>query len=133
MSNISTTNIDTSPVFIEQGTFEDGVLTLAGAATVKAGTILAVDSSTQKYVLFVKGGNTNENGIPKAVLTYDLVATGAGDRPVRVGLAGDVRLDKLIINADGDNSNVDKTVMDQLRDYGIVVRTVKNLSSLDNQ
>lgn len=133
MSNISTTNIDTSPVFIEQGIFEDGVLTLAGAATVKAGTILAVDSSTQKYVLFVKGGNTNENGIPKAVLTYDLVVTGAGDQPVRVGLAGDVRLDKLIINADGDNSNIDKTVMDQLRDYGIVVRTVKNLSSLDNQ
>lgn len=133
MSNITITNIDNSCVFFPDAKFEDGLLTFAGAGTVKAGTILAVDSSTLKYVPFVKGGSTNENGIPKAVLSYVVTATGAGDKSVRVGIDGDVRLDKLVINADGNNSNVDKAVIDQLRDYGIVARKVTELDSLDNQ
>lgn len=133
MSNITITNIDNGSVFIEQGQFEDGLLTFAGAATVVEGTILAVDSVSLKYVPFVKGGTTNENGIPKAVLTYDVTATGAGDEIIRAGIQGDVRIDKLIIDADGDGSNVDKAVLDQLRDYGITPRTVSELNILDNQ
>ncbi len=133
MSNITATNIDNGSVFIEQGQFEDGLLTFAGAATVVEGTILAVDSVSLKYVPFVKGGTTNENGIPKAVLTYDVTAAGAGDESIRAGIEGNVRIDKLIIDADGDGSNVDKAVLDQLRDYGITPRTVTELNDFDNQ
>lgn len=133
MSNLTATNIDNGSVFIDCGEFEDGLLTFAGAGTVVEGTILAVDSTTLKYVPFVKGGTTNENGIPKAVLTYDVVAAGAGDEAIRAGIEGYVRIDKLVIAADGDSSNVDKAVQDQLRDYGITPRTVSELNSFDNQ
>jgi hypothetical protein len=133
MSNLTATNIDNGSVFIDCGEFEDGLLTFAGAGTVVEGTILAVDSTTLKYVPFVKGGITNENGIPKAVLTYDVVAAGAGDEAIRAGIEGYVRIDKLVIAADGDSSNVDKAVQDQLRDYGITPRTVSELNSFDNQ
>ena len=131
--SMTATNIDNGSIFIEPGQFEDGLLTFAGAATVVAGTILAVDSVSLKYVPFVKGGTTNENGIPKAVVTYDITATGAGDLPVRAGIEGDIRIDKLIIDADGDGSNVDKAVLDQLRDYGITPRSVSELNIYDNQ
>jgi len=133
MSNLTATNIDNGSVFIDCGEFEDGLLTFAGAGTVVEGTILAVDSVSLKYVPFVKGGSTNENGIPKAVLTYDVVAAGAGDEVIRAGIEGYVRIDKLVIAADGDSSNVDKAVQDQLRDYGITPRTVSELNSFDNQ
>jgi len=133
MSNLTATNIDNGSVFIDCGEFEDGLLTFAGAGTVVEGTILAVDSVSLKYVPFVKGGSTNENGIPKAVLTYDVVAAGAGDEAIRAGIEGYVRIDKLVIAADGDSSNVDKAVQDQLRDYGITPRTVSELNSFDNQ
>ncbi len=133
MSNLTATNIDNGSVFIDCGEFEDGLLTFAGAGTVVEGTILAVDSVSLKYVPFVKGGATNENGIPKAVLTYDVVAAGAGDEAIRAGIEGYVRIDKLVIAADGDSSNVDKAVQDQLRDYGITPRTVSELNSFDNQ
>jgi len=133
MSNITITQIDNSSVALPDGAFEDGLLTFGGAGTVVEGTILAVDSISLKYVPFVKGGSTNENGIPKAVLTHDATATGAGDVAIRPLVAGEIRKDKLVINADGDASNVDKAVLDQLRDYSIVARSVQELGEYDNQ
>ena len=78
MSNITITNVDTGNVILESGDFEDGALVFAGVATVLEGTILARDSVSLKFVPFVKGGATNENGIPKAVITYEVTSTGAG-------------------------------------------------------
>ena len=97
------------------------------------GTILARDSVSGLLVIFVKGGSTNENGIPKAVITYELVAAGAGDFPVRVLVSGSVRKERLIIDADGDATNIDAAVMDQLRDYSIVAIDVSELNIQDNQ
>jgi len=131
--SLTITDIDNGGVLIHGDAFADGLLTFGGAGTVLDGTILARDSVSLKYVPFVKGGTTNENGIPKAVVTYDVTAAGAGDVAVRVLTAGDVRTDKLVIDADGDASNVDSAVLDQLRDYGIVASTVTELNSQDNQ
>lgn len=133
MANMTATNISNSSVFFDGEEFGDGLLTFAGAATVLEGTILARDSVSLKYVPFVKGGIVNENGIPKAVLTYDVTATGAGDIAIRAGIEGYVRIDKLIIDADGTGANVDAAVLDQLRDYGITPQTVQELNSFDNQ
>jgi hypothetical protein len=133
MSNLTITNIDNGSVFVNCGEFDDGLLTFGGAGTVVEGTILARDSVSLKYVPFVKGGSTNENGVPKAVLTYDVTATGAGDVSIRAGIEGYVRIDKLVIDADGDGSNVDAAVLDQLRDYGITPLTVTELNDYDNQ
>lgn len=134
MPNINITNVDMGPSPILQGaSFRDDVLTFAGADTFVAGTILARDSVSGNLVPFVKGGVTNENGIPKVILTYDVEATGAGDVPVRVGVAGEYRKEQLVIDADGDDSNIDAAVIDQLRDYGLTPIDVDELNILDNQ
>ncbi len=133
MPNLTTTNVDLGNVVLEGVADHDELLTFAGADTFAEGTILARDSSSLKLVLFVKGGVTNENGIPKAVLTYEVIATGAGDESVRVLQKGKVNFNRLIIDSDGDNSNIDNAVMDQLRDYGIETQNVQDLSILDNQ
>ena len=84
-----------SSVFIKKAAYTDELLTLAGADTIAAGTILARDTSTLNMVLFVKGGTTNGNGTPTTVLEYEVTATGAGNVPVRVPGTGVVRQDRL--------------------------------------
>lgn len=133
MDNITITNCDLANVILADAEFEDDLLTFGGAGTVLAGTILARDSSSLKLVPFVKGGSTNENGIPKAVLTYAVTATGAGDVAVRAGISGSYNENLLVIDADGDNSNIDAAVRDQLRNYGLVPRDVTELNFYDNQ
>lgn len=133
MANLTTTNLNIGSSILQEADFRDDTLTLAGADTIVAGTILARDSSTLKLVLFVKGGTTNENGIPKVILTDEVVATGAGDSAVRVAVAGKFRKERLIIDADGDDSNIDAAVIDQLRDYGLTPINVTELNDLDNQ
>lgn len=120
MANITTTSINVGSVALAGEQFRDEPLTFAGAATMVAGTILARDSSTLKLVKFVKGGATNGNGIPKAVLTYDVTATGAGDVQVRALEKGEVNKKRLVIDADGNDSNIDGAVIDQLRAVGIM-------------
>lgn len=131
--SLEITNNSTVDVVYCAPVFETNLITFTGAGTLKAGTILARDSSTLKLVPYVKGGATNENGIPKAVLRGELIATGAGDLSCPVIVEGQLRLSKLVINADGDSSNVDAAVKDQLRDYGMVVVETEQLAELDNQ
>jgi hypothetical protein len=133
MSNLTITNVDLGSVIFKDAELRDNTLTLAGAVTVKQGTILARDSSTLKLVPFVKGGSTNGNGIPKAILTYQIVSAGAGDTPIRAMVSGSVRAGRLVIFADGDASNVDAVVLDQLRDYSLISISVQELNILDNQ
>lgn len=133
MANLTVTNNDLGNVILKDVSQEDGLLTFAGAGTVIEGTILAVDSVSLNYVPYVKGGSTNENGIPKAVVSYDIEAAGAGDIAIRAIVKGEVRLERLVIDADGDASNIDKAVIDELRDYSIIPRSVSELNILDNQ
>lgn len=132
MPNPVKTTIDTGSVEIDGGEFRDELVTFAGTDTFAAGTILARDSVSLKLVLFVKGGATNQNGIPKAVLTYPIERTGAGDVKARVLTRGRVVKQRLIIDADGSDTNIDAAVVDQLRDYGIEPVETKQLAALDN-
>lgn len=132
MANPVSTTCDQGAVQIRDCQFADGVITFAGAATLKVGTILARDSVSLKYVIFVKGGATNQNGIPKTVLAEDVVATGAGDLPARVFVRGELVKEKLIIQADGTDANIDGAVIDQLQDYGLTAVSAKQLAVLDN-
>lgn len=126
-------NVNIGSVILKDAQHRDDTVTFAGADTFASGTIMARDSVSGKLVLFVKGGVANENGIPKAVLTYELIATGAGDLPVRAMMSGQVRKELLIIDADGDDSNIDAAVIDQLRSYGILALNVSELNIADNQ
>ena len=135
MANMEALNNDLGSLVLDAPIdgYADDVFTAAGADTFLEGTILARDSSTKKLVVFVKGGSTNENGIPKAALVKELTATGAGDLIVRPLVHGVVDQAKLVIHADGDNSNVDAEVLDQLRDYGIRTQDVGEMNIQDNQ
>ncbi len=127
------TNINIGNVILKDAEHRDELLTFAGAGTVIAGSILARDSVSGKMIPYVKGGVANENGIPKAVLTYDVVAAGAGDESIRSMVSGVVRAPLLIIDADGTNANVTSVVLDELRLYSIVSVDVQELNIPDNQ
>ena len=133
MANIEITNNTTRTIVVREPVFEDDTVTFAGAGTLKAGTILARDSVSLKLVPYVKGGATNENGIPKAVLRDELTAAGAGDLPCRPIIGGRIRKGDLVIDADGDASNVDAAVVDQLRDFSVIALGTTQLAELDNQ
>lgn len=120
MANSTNTDVDFGSLVLETPVFEDGLFTAGGAGTVKKGTILARHSGTLKFIAFVKGGSSNGNGTPVAVLPADLEATGATDFPTRALVRGVVNKKRLVIAADGDDSNVDAAVRDQLRSFGIV-------------
>lgn len=130
---VTVTNIDPNTGIIKRGPFQDILLTSAGATTYKANTLLAVDSVSLKAVPFVKGGSTNENGIPKMLLTYEVTVAGAGDTKVRAMMTGEIRKDKTVIHADGDASNIDQAVKDLCKDQGLVLVDVKDLQVADNQ
>lgn len=129
---VITTN-DNGALIWRGAEYQDDTFTAGGAGTTPEGTILARDSVSGKLIPYVKGGVTNEDGIPKAVLTYDVVAAGAGDLAVRPAIKGEFIKERLIIAADGDDINIDAAVKDLLRDYGLLAVNVEQLNNLDNQ
>lgn len=133
MPNLTIANVDTGSVVLDNASYENDTFTAAGAGTTPAGTILARATSSAKLIPYVKGGSTDGDGIPVAVLSYDVEATAAGDVSIRPLVGGEVRKQRLIIAADGDASNVDKVVEDLLRDYSIIAISVDELTQYDNQ
>lgn len=131
MANITITDNNVGSVFMRDELFADELVTFAGTDVFAAGTILARNTSTLKLQLYVKGGVSNGNGVPVCVLSYAIERTGAGDVKARVGVRGVVDFNRLIIDADGTNANIDATVLDLLKDQGIYVEKVKSLSGYD--
>jgi|GEM_PF-1790653 len=130
-NSMTVTDIEVSAVALRDEEFRDEVFTAASAKTFPAGTIFARDSVSLKLVVFAKGGSTNQNGIPKAVLTYPLTTTGAADYKVRALVKGTVDKSKLIIDVDGTGVNIDGAVLDQLRDYDIIPIDVNHIAGFD--
>ena len=114
--------------------FSEGeAFTVVTATTYKAGTILARSSSTGKLIPFVKGGSTNGNDVAKLVLPEEVVATATGDvtiNAIKTAVYPGLDAGLLVIQADGDATNVDKAVLDGLRDYGIIASTFANITEL---
>jgi hypothetical protein len=133
MSNIEITTNTTNGIRVWNPVHKDDLVRFAGAATLLAGTILARDSVSLLLVPFVKGGTTNANGVPVAVLGYQLAASGAATLAARPIVGGEIRASQLIIAADADDSEVDAAVLDQLRDYSIIALSTVQLSAFDNQ
>ena len=71
--------------------------------------------------------------VPKSIATYEVVATGAGNVAIRAAIAGKYRLQRLVIHADGDASNITGAVVDQLREYTLIPIDTQELGVLDNQ
>ena len=70
--------------------------------------------------------------IPLAILQEPITVTGAEDKRTRVLVGGEVSFDRLVIDADGDNSNIDAAVLDALRDFAIVGVPGVRVDELDN-
>ncbi len=134
-----TTTIDTGQVeYSGPSDFDDNVVltitgprTIAAGTHVKAGTILARSvANPGKYIIYVKGGASDGNGVPAAVLTYPVekASAGSGDVAIRPLKLGKVNKRRLVIDADGNSNNVDGVVMDLLRARQITVVDVSQAS-----
>ena len=132
MVNIVRTVVDLGSVIIDRGTFADGLVIFAGADIYAPGTILARQTTNLKFQLYVKGGSSNGNGVPVGVLVNESVRTGSGDNKERIMMNGEVNENRLIIDSDGDNSNIDATVKDLLRQTGLYPVDVQQLAREDN-
>ena len=116
-------------------TFNEAGLTMAitegGTDFVAGDTFTMVVVANGKMVPFAVGGVAGA-GVPIAVLTYDVSKAGAGDEPIRGMVSGEVREEKLIIDADGDGSNITAAILDQLRSAGLTAISVGELNIADN-
>lgn len=117
-------------------TFDVGGLTfvLTDAST----DFIVGDSFTLPVVALNKLVPFSPSGVggaqyPVCVLNETVVATGASDKPCRPIKQGQVRFSELVIDADGDNSNVTRLILDQLQSMGIVAIHSTQLSAQDNQ
>lgn len=90
---------------------------------------VAADGKLVPYAIAGAGGVQ----IPLAVLLNELTSTGAGDIPDRPIIAGQVRRGDLVIDADGDGSNLTDAIVDQLRDVSIIALSTLQLAEQDNQ
>ena len=129
MSNTEITNNSTCGVAIWDPVHEDATLLFAGAETWPAGAVLGKVTGTNKYTRFDPGASTGEE-IPKAVLTQEVTAAGAGDVTARPLIAGRVRAAALV-----DNAGVALTAakLDRMRDFSIIALGTTQLAELDNQ
>ena len=100
---------------------KDEVFTVADTVVYLEGTILVRDTTSKKLIPYVKATHGSSD-FAKYVLPYAVTATATGDIKANVIKSAEYPgLDKdlLVIQADGDATNVDAEVLDQLRDYGI--------------
>lgn len=95
----------------------------------KFSLMVAADGTIGLFATDGAGGLQN----PNEILTYEVVVSTSGSAPIRAGVFGSYVKERLVIAADGDDSNVDSGVMDQLRDYGLTPINVQELNILDNQ
>ena len=116
-------------------TFNEGgiqIVVTEGAADFIVGDKFALAVVANGKMLPFAIGGVAGVGIPTAILIYDVEAVGAGDESIRALISGSVREEKLIISADGDNSNITDAILDQLRDFTIVSQSVSELNKPDN-
>jgi hypothetical protein len=110
----------------------DLTVTVSGLAAVFTATTsiqFVSGLALAKLGLSVETVNANENGIPKAVLTYELAGAN-GDNVIRALVGGEVRDSKLVIN---DGTSLTDPIRDLLRNYGIMPIDIKEIGELDNQ
>jgi len=102
-----------------------------GALTLEAGTLLALNETTGKYVAYVKGDATA--GDVSAVLQYDATLQAAGDVQATVIIKGNLLQNRLIILADGNANNIDQQVLLNMRKYGLHAQNQSQLCKHSNE
>lgn len=90
---------------------------------------VVADGKMEPYAIAGIGGTQ----YPIGVMSYALTATGSGTKRGRVLFSGTVNKKRLIVDADGDDSNITNAILDQLRAAGVDAVDVTQQSVLDNQ
>lgn len=101
-----------------------------GAANFVVGDFATLTVAADGDVVIFAVAGAGGAQIPSMVLTYELVATGTEDQAQRLMVSGRVRREKLVIDAGG---TVTDSIVDALRDFGIVAESVDELNIQDNQ
>lgn len=130
------THIDRGSVVVHCESREWADLHFAAPGTVKAGTILARDTSTGAFVPFDPQDASDGHDIPGAVLTYEVTADGAGYVTVQVLTAGLVNVQRLVIHGDEPETlggtPIPVEVLDGLRGRSIRGVHYQQLGRFDN-
>lgn len=129
MANIEITENDNGSVVRHLTSQEDGVVT--ASTDLLEGTLMARHSTSGVFLPYATSGADGVDAV-KGVLTYFLDVPGAGNHAVTVMTGGRVNKNRLVIHADGNDSNITPAILDQLRDYGIEVDDVSQLGGYDN-
>lgn len=118
-------------LLLDDGQFRQETFTAAGANTYPVGLLLARNTSTSKLVVFVNGGATG-TGTPLAILTRELITTGAGDTVLRVLRSGELREDRLLVWTGGSPVVPTTLELDLLQDFNIRTQPDRELLRFDN-
>jgi hypothetical protein len=105
-----------------------------GATNFATGDVVTMTTAAQTgtpLVLFDIDG-TNGAQVPVAILPYAVTTTGSASVAADAVYAGVVKKEKLVIDADGDSTNVSDHVCDQLANAGFTVVFNTDVSVLDN-
>lgn len=134
--NQKITHIDRGSVVVHCESREWADLHFAAPGTVKAGTILARDTSTGAFVPFDAEDASDGHDVPSAVLTYEVTAESAGYVTVQVLTAGLVNVQRLVIHGSDPEvlggSPIPVDVLDGLRARSIRGVHYQQLGRYDN-
>lgn len=102
------------------------ILTFAGTETYVKGTLLARNSGTDKLEYYDEDSATGSLQEPVAVLDYEVTKGSAGDLGVKVAVAGECDIDRLIEHSVGALTT--KAQRDKIiANTGIIPTSVKGL------
>ena len=103
-------------------------------AAFETGDVITATVAAQSGLPLVPYATDGTNGAqsPRAVLAYEVVVTAGGSVAADALVKGIVDSTRLIIDADGDGTNVDSNVLDLLAQTGITALPVTQTSTLDN-
>lgn len=93
----------------------DVVLVATKDLVVKQGTLLSMDA-TGKFIPYIKGTSDKINGV---FAMEDTTFETAGDVGITAVVQGNIREYSIIIQADGDNSNVGFKEFELMQDTGL--------------
>lgn len=128
MSTLERQENTTAGVVLFEPVYEPNTLLSAGALTYAEGTVLGRITASGKLTHYASG-SADGSETPIAVLQNEQVFAGAGDVAINAIIGGQVRLSKLVAHGVGALTQGE---VDELRDYTIIAKASRELSSFDN-
>lgn len=101
-----------------------------GSTDFIAGDSFALGVTAVNKWVYYDSSAVDGSEIPTAILPREEVATGAGDVLRRILIGGEVNEGLLVFD---QGETISETIREQLRNFGIILRSARSVDSLDNQ